>query len=132
MPLTRLSITAGRGKKKYNKTTLSCHFHSLPRLAFSPYTQLLPSQPGPSILRRLIWFVPFKNLYDCEVGASTFPPWRLLLFPFCQITVFCSALKTPQCLEEYVFSAWRKSNGFVSKDRERTCVREVSYHRKIL
>lgn len=88
MPLTRISMLTKRGKKRKRKEkesereeklgSLSCYFHSLPHLelSFSFHTQLLPSQPDPSIVIRLILFVPFKTLYDYGVGASNVPPPR--------------------------------------------------------
>lgn len=74
-------------KNKQQKRQLSRHFHSLPHRSFSLYTQLLPSQPDPSILKRFILFVPFKTSMTMAL-EPVISPSRRLLFPFCQITIF--------------------------------------------
>lgn len=50
MPLTRLSIAAGRREQQTQKRQVSCHSYSVPHLSFSLYIQLLLSQPQPSVL----------------------------------------------------------------------------------
>lgn len=118
MPLTSLSIQAGRvaNKTKQNKTkkktdknkmTLPCHFYSLPHLTFSLHAQLLQSQPAPWMLMQLISFVPFKVSMMTRLEPTVLSPWRLLLFPFCQITLYSSALKILPSLVEHFFSLSR-------------------------